>query len=217
MRSPSLGFWCSFPLVLLFAASTPARAAVIPLTAADLAGIPPITFAGIADGTVVNGLTVGGVLFSYLVNNAPSTNAVIDGGPGVTGNISPPNVVNTSNVGAVLRLSFAAPQSLLGYGFAVLAVGAVPNATTVSLFDASNALVGTLSANGVPDPAFPGGFLGLQSTVPFVRADLTFSPVAGAFAVDNIQAAAAVPEPATVALMAIGVVSASWGRRKRRP
>jgi hypothetical protein len=85
----------------------------------------------------------------------------------------------------------------------VLSTVPVANATTVSLFSASNALVGTLSANGVLDPTFAGGFLGLQSTIPFLRAELTFSTVGAAFAVDNVRASAAVPEPATLTLTGI--------------
>jgi len=214
-RRPIASLSC-FVAAVVLAATTPARAAVIPLTAADLAGISPITFSGLADGTPVNGLTVGGVLFNYLVNGVSSPNGIIDGGPGITRNISPPNIVNiTGNANAVLRLTFAGPQARLGYGFALLGITPLPNATTVSLFDASNALVGTLSANGLPDPAFPGGFLGLESTVPFVRADLAFSMLAGAFAADNIRVGpAGVPEPTSLALLGIGILAATARRRR---
>jgi len=203
---------------IAFCAATPVRAAIIPLTAADLAGIAPITFAGVADGTPVNGLVVGGVTFSYLVASVASPNAIIDGGPGITGNVAPPNIVNNGgNTNAVLRLNFAAPQDRLGYGFAVLAFTPVTNATTVSLFDASSTLVGSSSANGLLDPAFAGGFLGLRSTIPFTRADITFSASGAAFAADNFRVgAAAVPEPASLALLGIGLISASVGRRIRR-
>jgi hypothetical protein len=207
------------PLAFVLFVATSARAAVMPLTAVDLAGLTPITFTGLADGTPINGLTVNGVLFNYLISNVPSTSAVIDGGPGITNNVAPPNIVNlTSNANAILRLTFPAAEVRLGYGFAVLALGAIPNATTVSLYDASNVLVGTLSANGVPDPTFTGGFLGLQSTIPFVRADLAFSTLASAFAVDNIRfaPAAAVPEPATLVLFGIGILSASARRLRKR-
>ena len=207
---------CLVVSTALFTA-TPVHAAVIPLTAADLAGVAPITFAGIPDNTVVNGLSLGGVTFNYLVGSIPSTAAIIDGGPGTTNNVLPPNIVNLSgNAGAVLRLSFNAPRVQLGYGFALLTTGAVPAATTVSLFDASGLLVGSLSGAGASDPIFAGGFLGLQSTIPFVRADLTFSTAGAAFAADNIRVGAAIPEPASIVLLGIGVLSACI-RRRRRP
>ena len=206
---------CLVVTTALFTAA-PVHAAVIPLTAADLAGIAPITFAGIPDNTIVNGLVVGGVTFNYLVGSVPSTGAIIDGGPGTTNNIAPPDIVNsTGNAGAVLRLTFNAPRVQLGYGFALLTTGAVPAATTVSLFDASGVLVGSLSGSGAPDPFFSGGFLGLQSTIPFVRADLTFSTAGAAFVADNIRVGSAIPEPASVVLIGMGVLSACIRRRRQ--
>src|SRR5258707_327212 len=54
-----------------------------------------IDFTGLADGTEVNGLTVNGVLFSYVVGGSPlNGSVVIDGGPGTTNNITPPNIVS---------------------------------------------------------------------------------------------------------------------------
>ena len=62
-----------------------------------------------------------------------------------------------------------------------------PNATTtISLFNGATA-VGSMSYNGLPDPVFIGGFAGIQSTLPFNRATLTFTNFAAAFAVDNIR------------------------------
>jgi hypothetical protein len=218
MRRTSLGTLVRLLVfAVLLSPATPASATVIALTPADLSGASLISFDGFADSTLVNGLSVSGVQFSYLVNNLPSMNAVIDGGPGITNNISPPNVVNDGgNANAILRLTFPAAQVRLGYGFAILASGLVLNATTVSLYDASSALVGTLSANGTPDPFFSGGFLGLESTIPFVRADLTFSTLGDAFAADNFRfAASAVPEPASVVLFGIGILCAA-ARRLRK-
>jgi hypothetical protein len=60
------------------------------------------------------------------------------------------------------------------------------------------------AAPGSPDPLFTGGFLGLHSTTPLVRAGITFSATAAAFAVDNLRfapATATVPEPASIALL----------------
>jgi hypothetical protein len=207
----------------VLSAATSARAAVIALTPGDFGGATLITFNGIPDFTPINGQVVNGVLFNYLVNNVASSDAVIDGGPGVTNNIAPPDVVNNlGNANAILRLTFPVAQVRLGYGFAILDFVDIPNATTVSLYNASNVLVGTLSANGTPNPLFTGGFLGLQSTLPFVRADVTFSTQSsivpgGAFAFDNVRfAPTAVPEPASLVLLGIGVAGASARRLRKR-
>lgn len=107
-----------------------------------------------------------------------------------------------SNTG-VLTVLLPSPASLFGYGYAILSGAPVTNATTISLFSGATP-VGSLSYNGVPDPTFSGGFAGIQSTIPFDRAALTFnSAAAPAFALDNIQAAN-VPEPSTMLLMLCG-------------
>jgi PEP-CTERM motif len=219
MRRTSLGTLVRLMVfAVLLSPATPASATVIALTTADLSGASLITFNGLTDGTAVNGLSVGGVQFNYLVNNLPSTDARLDGGPGITNNISPLNIVNfNGNANAILRLTFPEPEVRMGYGYAILSNAIVANATTVSLYDASNVLVGTLSVTGGPDPIFAGGFLGLESTIPFVRADLTFSTVGQAFAADNFRfAASAVPEPASAVLFGVGILCASVRRLRKR-
>jgi hypothetical protein len=211
-----------FAIALILAAPTHASAAVIPLTPADFAGTSLITFDGIPDFTPVNGMTVDGVLFNYLLNNVASDALVVDGGPGPTNNVWSPNLVNISggNANALLRLTFAEPEERLGYGFAVLTNLVIPNATTVTLFDGTDVMVGVLSAPSTLDfdPIFNNGFLGLRSTIPFVRADITFTSLAQAFAFDNLRfapAAASVPEPASVILLLAGF--AVVARRACRP
>ena len=174
------------PLVIALILAVPIRAhaAVIPLTAADFAGTSLITFDGIPDGTPVNGMTVDGVLFNYLLNNVASNALVVDGGPGLTNNVSRPNLVTVGggNANGLLRLTSAEPEARLAYGFAVLGNLVIPDATTVTLFDGTNVMVGVLSAASSVDfdPIFNSGFMGLRSTIPFVRADITFSPIAWA-------------------------------------
>src|SRR5215813_3289789 len=64
------------------------------------------TFTGLANGTEVNGLVVGGIQFTYLLAGVPTNGAVIiDGGPGTTNNIAPPNIVSVGNDSGVLRLT----------------------------------------------------------------------------------------------------------------
>ena len=59
---------------------------------------------------------------------------VINGGPGVTNNISPPNVVSVGNSSGILTLTPPAPATLFGYGYALLSSTPVTNATTITLF-----------------------------------------------------------------------------------
>jgi hypothetical protein len=168
-------------------------------------GSPVITFDGLATGTEVNGLTAGGLSFTYTVAGSPLNGAVdIDDGPGVTNNVSPQNIVSIGNDTGTLNILLPSSENLFGFGFAILDTGTVANATTVSLFNGTTA-VGSLSYTGTPDPSFTGGFAGIQSTLAFNRVALTFnSTAAPAFAVDNLEFAASpsgVPEPSTALLL----------------
>jgi len=178
-------------------------------------GSPLITFDGLADGTEVNGLVVGGVLFNYSLGNG---NLIINGGPGSTNNVEPPNIVSVGNNSGVLTVMLPMASDLFGYGYAVLNTDPLANATTINLFSGA-VNVGTLSYNGVPDPTFSGGFAGIQSTVPFNRVELTFnSTAAPAFALDNVRYAStstpAIPEPSSIALVLTGIAGLLWQRRR---
>ena len=85
----------------------------------------------------------------------------------------------------------------------------------MSLFNGATA-VGSLSFSGAPDPVFAGGFAGLQSTLEFNRVQVIFSDTAQAFALDNIRTANVnVPEPGTLALLALGLAGLSLSRRRK--
>ena len=122
--------------------------------AAFPAGAALLDFATLSTGTEVNGLIVNGVQFSYTVGGSPLNGVVrIDGGPGTTNNITPPNIVSVNDA-IILGLLLPAPVTLFGYGYAILNpanVTTVANATTISIFWGTSNL-GTLSYTGVPDP-----------------------------------------------------------------
>jgi PEP-CTERM motif-containing protein len=174
------------------------------------------TFAAQTNGGEVNGTTVDGILFQYSLGNGQ---VVFDGGPGSTNNITPLNIVSIGNNSGTLMLTLPSLVDTFGYGFALLNTGPIATATTISLFNGATP-VGSLSYAGVPDPTFSGGFAGIQSTLLFDHVQLTFnSAVAPAFALDNVRtfnsgATTAVPEPATLLLVATG--AAALGRRRRR-
>jgi hypothetical protein len=118
---------------------------------------------GTAISANINGLNFGGITFSYSLGNG---HLISDGGPGVTNNVDPPNIVSIGNNTGVLSLNLGSPVNTFGYGYAVLNTVALTNATTITLFNGA-INVGTLSYNGVPDPIFTGGFAGIFSTLPF--------------------------------------------------
>jgi hypothetical protein len=179
-----------------------------------------ITLNGLANGTEVNGLTVNGVSFAYRVGGNPLNGAVvIDGGPGITNNVSPPNIVSIFNNTGTLIVTLPTLSNMFGYGYAILTTSPVTNATTITIFNGATPL-GTLSYNGVPDPNFTGGFAGIQSSILFNRVEINFNSVAApAFALDNIRfanTATTVPEPASMLLLSTGLAGAFGAIRRRR-
>jgi hypothetical protein len=205
---------------ILIAASitgTSVNASVIAVTSGFFSGDPVTTFTGVADGTEVNGLTVNGIHFNYLIGGTPTNGqVVIDGGPGTTNTISPPNIVSVGNNTGTLMLTLPTSASALGYGFAVLSTGSLPAATTITLFSGTTN-VGSLSYPGASDPNFTGGFAGIESTLPFNIVDVTFDSVnAPAFAADNFvfTSGTPVPEPGTFALVASALAGLIAIRRR---
>jgi hypothetical protein len=207
-------------LVLYLLATSLSHATLTPIGSLDFAsGATVLNFSTLADNTEANGLVLDGVLFQ-VTKNSSSTNGIVivDGGPGTTGNISPPNLVSISDLdGVALIVSLPNLTTQFGYGYAIRAEISVPAATTIDLF-AGPTPVGSISFTGIPDPIFTGGFAGVASDAPFDRAVLTFSDVGDAFAVDNVTFSAnkASDEGQTLILLSAGVSLLLFLRGRRR-
>jgi hypothetical protein len=216
---PKVLLLAQISLVMVFVLGSKASASVIPITQVSF---PPsstlLNFNALASGTEVNGLLVNGVSFSYSLGNGA---VVIDGGPGTTNNVDPQNIVSVGNNTGTLTVILPAPANLFGYGYAILSVGAVANATTISVFNGAPPL-GSLSYAGANDPTFTEGFAGIQSTLLFNRIEINFnSVVAPAFALDNVLFAnmirdTTVPEPMTMLLLGTVLAAVALKIRKRR-
>ena len=107
-------------LVLYLLATSFSHAALTPIGPLDFAsGATVLDFSALADNTEANGLIVDGVLFQA-TKNGSSTNGVliVDGGPGTTGNITPPNLVSLSDLNAIaLIVSLPNLAIQFGYGY----------------------------------------------------------------------------------------------------
>jgi hypothetical protein len=214
------------PAFVLYCLLTPlSDASLAPLGQNDFAPTAiTLDFSGFAVNppTEVNGLVVNNVLFGVTENGLPTNGIVfVDGGLS-SNNVTPPHIVSISNSNLALEVSLPASMTQFGYGYAIFALGSIPEATTMQLFSGITP-VGSMDFLGAPDPAFTGGFAGVSSTVPFDRAVLTFSALAPVFAVDNVtfaNTAANVPEQGwTLLLFAIGVCAVFYSpfRRHRLP
>jgi hypothetical protein len=210
-----------FAVLMLGGLNSAARteaATVTPITPGDLAGASLIDFGVVQTNAPVDGQTINSVLFSFRIGGVNSADAIIDGGPGSTNNITVANV--EGNTLGVLRMNFPSPKTRIGYGYALSIGGSVPTGTKVELFDASNQSLGSLSpATSFPDPTFAGGFWGVKSDTPFVRADVSFSALAPRFAFDNLRhqfVSQDVPEPSSLILLGLGAVSCAVDCVRRR-
>ena len=77
-------------IVLSLLATSFSHAALTPIGPLDFAsGATVLDFAALADNAEANGLIVDGVVFQ-VTKKATNGIVIVDGGPGTTGNISPP-------------------------------------------------------------------------------------------------------------------------------
>ena len=123
-----------------------------------------LDFSGLTDGTEVQWPVFDGVPFQVTKNGSPTNGIVaIDGGPGITGHVSPPNLVSISDLdGVALVISLPNLATKFGDGYALRSENTVPAATTINLF-AGITPIGSITFTGTPDPLFTGGFAGVAS------------------------------------------------------
>jgi len=158
----------------------------------------------------VDGVTFSGVLHNFTVGGVLSLDARIGSGPGDTNNITVANI--EGDAAGILSLLFPGLQSRAGFGFALSSGGSA----VIELFDVSNISLGSITLLGVPDPSSAGGFLGVESSTLFSRAEVSFLS-SSRFAFDNLRFEnVAVPEPSTLALLGIGLAGIGFARRRKK-
>ena len=169
------------------------------------------TFTGVPLGTEVNGLTVDGILYTHSLGNGHMQ--IFRGGNST--NIQGEYITEGrfSREGGSLTLTFPFFISAFGYGFAIDHTP-FPEAsiTGVQLFSGATN-VGSTSRGVRPDPIILGGFVGIQSTIPFNRATVTFfNDRSLGLYMDNVRTVG-VPEPSTFVLLGTGIgLIWSWRR-----
>jgi len=115
----------------------------------------------------IDGKTVQGVTFSFTVGGIPSTDATVglSGGPGDTPLISPPII--EGDAAGLLVLIFEPPVNSVSFDFGLNAVGFddIPDGATIRIFDETNNLLATASADAIVPQSFlfHEGTLGISS------------------------------------------------------
>ncbi len=140
-----------------------------------------VDYSGFPSGTDVNGLTIMDVTYAF---DMPDNPATIAGGPPPQTFVSPPCIEGPGT--GMLTLNFSQPVTDITYGFAVLSPG-IPDATTLTVYDAGDNVVGIFSEDGVINTSFPFPEGQLVANFPAaVKAEITWNPLISRFFFDNL-------------------------------
>ena len=174
-----------------------------------------VNFGEVANGTAINGTTIKGFTFSENVASAAVASSAA--GPGNTNHITGQVALSSGSVSLpsnyALTIGMPGAVTSFGFGYALNSFTPLANGITITLFDGVTNL-GSLPFNAGLDPTFAGGFAGIGSTDPFTRAVITFASTVPNFAIDNVAAVSAIPEPGT-ALFGLGLMGVAMMRRRR--
>ena len=206
-------------LALVFMLGAQVKAAVTTLTGpGDFSGpATTINFDQHPEGTATNSLYLSqGVEFYTNGSTVPiydwnGIGRATTSGPNVVASVSG---LNGSAFSSTIDLLFTAPTVEVGAYFGNDQLNAFFSQITLSLFDSSNALVGSLV---VPtnDNTSVDQFIGLRSTTPFAWARFENAPAASLSVVLDDVMFTSVPEPSS-AVLAVGAACGFWALARRR-
>lgn len=143
------------------------------------------------------------------------------GSPGNSGNLEPSNQISSNNAGDSFDIIFAnaGAKSPVGVDlsamyYRILSLNNSSN-LTINVYDKSNVFLASTTVNNVPDvleTGYIGFVVGNGQSLGRINISAGSQDVAGA---DNIRVFGVVPEPGTLALLALGMVSGIALRRRK--
>ena len=137
---------------------------------------------------------------------------------------SPPNLLFVEQGGQLsdppaqpFQILFSVPVTTVGFDFGSSADAYLE----LDAYSAGHQLIETLDFTGTAAPIGLEGFAGLRETTPIVELDVSYHPNSNntrtfSFSIDNLEFEGGdVPEPSTMALIAIGILGMTVRRRYR--